>query len=115
MVLELINGYSLQMPVYIDVEKSNGRGDNISVEERTAVTAAFLATIRNAGYSAGLYSNKLWLENRINTGAFLDYKIWLAQYVDIPTYTATRYDIWQYTSKGSIPGIAGNVDMNVLK
>ena len=115
MVLELINGYSLQMPVYIDVEKSNGRGDAISVEERNATIAAFLATISNAGYSAGLYSNKLWLENRISAGAFTNYKIWLAQYVDIPTYTATRYDIWQYTSKGSIPGIAGNVDMNVLK
>ncbi len=115
MVLELISGYSLQMPVYIDVEKSNGRGDAISVEERSAATAAFLATIRNAGYSAGLYSNKLWLENRINTGVFTDYKIWLAQYVDIPSYTATRYDMWQYTSKGSIPGIAGNVDLNVLK
>ena len=115
MVLELINGYSLQMPVYIDVEKSNGRGDAISVEERNATIAAFLATISNAGYSAGLYSNKLWLENHISAGAFTNYKIWLAQYVDIPTYTATRYDIWQYTSKGSIPGIAGNVDMNVLK
>ncbi|MBQ3796295.1 MAG: glycoside hydrolase family 25 protein [Butyrivibrio sp.] len=115
MVLELISGYSLQMPVYIDVEKSNGRGDAISVEERSATIAAFLATIRNAGYSAGLYSNKLWFENRINTAVFTDYKIWLAQYVDIPTYTATRYDMWQFTSKGSIPGIAGNVDMNVLK
>ncbi len=115
MVLELVNGYSLQMPIYIDVEKSNGRGDAISVEERNATIAAFLATISNAGYSCGLYSNKLWLENRISTGAFTNYKIWLAQYVDIPSYTATRYDIWQYTSKGSIPGIAGNVDMNVLK
>lgn len=115
MVLELIKGYSLQMPVYLDVEKSRGRGDAISVEQRTAVCNAFLTTIRNAGYTAGIYSNKLWFEGMINTSAFLDYKIWLAQYVDIPTYTATRYDMWQYTSKGSVPGIAGNVDMNVLK
>jgi GH25 family lysozyme M1 (1,4-beta-N-acetylmuramidase) len=115
MVLELISGYSLQMPVYLDVEKSRGRGDEISVEERNAVCNAFLSTIRNAGYTAGIYSNKLWFENRISAGAFLDYKIWLAQYVDIPTYTATRYDMWQYTSKGSVPGINGFVDMNVLK
>lgn len=115
MVLELIGGFSLQMPVYLDVEKSNGRGDAISVEERTAICNAFLSTIRNAGYTAGIYSNKIWFEGRINTAAFTDYKIWLAQYVDIPTYTATRYDMWQYTSKGSVPGINGNVDMNVLK
>ena len=51
----------------------------------------------------------------MNTASFTDYKIWLAQYVDIPTYSATRYDMWQYTSKGSVPGIAGNVDMNVIK
>ena len=105
----------MQMPVYLDVEKSRGRGDTISTEQRTAVCNAFLSTIRNAGYTAGIYSNKLWFEEKINTAAFADYKIWLAQYVDIPTYTRTRYDMWQYTSKGSISGISGNVDMNVLK
>ena len=114
MVLELLNGYSLQMPVYIDVEKSNGRADSISVEERSAAAHAFLTTISNAGYTAGIYSNKLWFENRINTSSFTGYKIWLAQYVDIPTYSATRYDMWQYTSKGSVGGISGNVDMNVI-
>jgi len=95
MVLELLNGYSLQMPVYLDVEKSNGRGDAISVEERNAVCRAFLSTIKNAGYTTGIYSNKLWFENRISTASFLDNQIWLAQYVDIPTYGATRYDMWQ--------------------
>ena len=115
MVLDLISGYSLQYPVYVDVEKSRGRGDEISPEDRTDVCRAFLATIQNAGYTAGIYSNKLWFENRINAGSLTDYKIWLAQYVDIPTYTATRYDMWQYTSKGSVPGVPGNCDMNVLK
>ncbi|WP_024864684.1 glycoside hydrolase family 25 protein [Butyrivibrio sp. FCS014] len=115
MVLDLLNGYSLSYPVYLDVEKSNGRGDAISPEERTEICRAFLATISNAGYTAGIYSNKLWFENRINTGSLTDYKIWMAQYVDIPTYAATRYDMWQYTSKGSVPGVPGNCDMNVLK
>ncbi|WP_051544827.1 glycoside hydrolase family 25 protein [Butyrivibrio sp. MC2021] len=115
MVLDLISPYSLQYPVYIDVEKSNGRGDAISADERTAVTRAFLSTIQNAGYSCGVYSNKIWFENRINTGSLLDFHIWLAQYVDIPTYTATRYDMWQYTSKGQVTGIGGNVDMNVIR
>ena len=115
MVLDLISGYSLQYPVYVDVEKSRGRGDEISPEERTEICRAFLATIQNAGYTAGIYSNKLWFENRINTGSLTDYKIWLAQYVDIPTYTATRYDMWQYTSKGNVPGVPGNCDMNVMK
>ncbi len=115
LVIDLLSGYSLSYPVYLDVEKSNGRGDAISPEERTEICRAFLATVSNAGYTAGIYSNKLWFENRINTANLTDYRIWMAQYVDIPTYTATRYDMWQYTSKGSVPGVPGNCDMNVLK
>jgi len=115
LVIDLLSGYSLSYPVYLDVEKSNGRGDAISPEERTEICRAFLATVSNAGYTAGIYSNKLWFENRINTASLTDYRIWMAQYVDIPTYTATRYDMWQYTSKGSVPGVPGNCDMNVLK
>nr|MCR4851697.1 endolysin [Lachnospiraceae bacterium] len=41
------------------------------------------------------------------------YKIWLAQYASAPTYNKSRYDMWQYSSKGSIPGISGNVDLNI--
>ncbi len=115
MVLELVSPYSLQYPIYIDVEKSNGRGDAISVDERSAVSHAFLSTVTGAGYAGGIYSNKLWFENRINTDSFTGYKIWLAQYTDLPSYTRTRYDMWQYTSKGSVAGVSGNVDMNVLK
>lgn len=49
----------------------------------------------------------------INTGSLTGYKIWLAQYASAPTYTATRYDMWQYSSKGKVSGINGNVDMNI--
>ena len=40
------------------------------------------------------------------------YKIWLAQYNTSVTYTASRYDLWQYSEKGSISGINGNVDLD---
>lgn len=115
MVLDLVSNYSLQYPIYIDVEKSNGRGDAISIDERTAVCQAFLSTISSAGYSGGVYSNKKWFEGMIHTSSLTNYSIWMAQYVDIPSYTATKYNIWQYSSKGQIPGISGNVDLNVLK
>ena len=49
----------------------------------------------------------------MNTSSLSGYKIWLAQYAAAPTYKATRYDMWQYTSKGKINGISGNVDMNI--
>ena len=41
-----------------------------------------------------------------------NYKIWLAQYAAVPTYKG-KYNMWQYSSKGKISGIKGNVDLNL--
>ena len=66
-----------------------------------------------AGYTAGIYANKTWFEEKINTGELSSkYKIWLAQYAATPTYTG-RYDMWQYKATGKIKGISGDVDMNL--
>ena len=113
MVLGLIRGYNISYPVFLDVEPSNGRGDAISTEARTAVCRAFCQTIQNSGYKAGIYANKNWLTEKINAGSLTSYKIWLAQYAAAPTYSATKYDLWQYSSKGSVAGIKGSVDMNI--
>lgn len=112
MTLSLIKNYRITYPVYIDVEGANGRADGISKAARTSVINAFCQTIRNSGYTPGLYANKNWLTEKINTGALGGCKIWLAQYVAAPTY-AGRYEMWQYSSRGSIAGIKGNVDLNV--
>ncbi|MCM1174466.1 MAG: Ig-like domain-containing protein [Blautia sp.] len=113
MALNLVSGYGLEYPVFLDVEASNGRGDAIDAATRTAVCRAFCATIQNSGYRAGVYANTTWFTTKINAGSLTDYKIWLAQYASAPTYTATRYDMWQYTSKGQVGGISGSVDMNI--
>lgn len=112
MTLSLIKNYRITYPVYIDVESANGRADGISKAARTSVINAFCQTIRNSGYTPGLYANKNWLTEKINTGALGGCKIWLAQYVAAPTYGG-RYEMWQYSSRGSIAGIKGNVDLNV--
>ncbi len=112
MTLSLIKKYRITYPVYIDVESANGRADGISKAARTSVINAFCQTIRNSGYTPGLYANKNWLTEKINTGALGGCKIWLAQYVAAPTYGG-RYEMWQYSSRGSIAGIKGNVDLNV--
>ncbi len=114
MCINLCRGYNLSFPIYIDVEGSNGRGDAVSVSQRTANIKAFCGTIQSAGYRAGVYANKTWFTEKINTAQLTGYKIWLAQYAASVSYTATRYDMWQYTSKGSVSGISGNVDMNIL-
>lgn len=113
MAVSLASGYGLDYPIFIDVEGSGGRGDGVSRDMRTAVCKAFCATVQNSGYSAGIYANKTWFTEKINTGSLTGYKIWLAQYASAPTYTASRYDMWQYSSKGRVSGIQGNVDMNI--
>ena len=112
MTLSLIKKYRITYPVYIDVESANGRADGISKAARTSVINAFCQTIRNSGYTPGLYANKNWLTEKINTGALGGCKIWLAQYVAAPTYGG-RYEMWQYSSRGSIAGIKGHVDLNI--
>ncbi len=112
MVLDRIKGYSLDMPVFLDVEPSSGRGDKIDKATRTSVIIAFCETIRSAGYVAGIYANKTWLDSKMDTSQFGNYKIWVAHYSSVCGYTG-RYDMWQYTDKGTISGVNGSVDMNL--
>ncbi len=113
MVLSMVSGYSLQYPIFLDVESSGGRADGISAATRTAVCRAFCRTIANSGYRAGIYANKNWFSEKIYTSQLSNYTIWLAQYAAQPTYNATRYDIWQYSPTGKIPGIPEKVDLNI--
>ena len=113
MAVSLVSGYGLDMPIFLDVESAGGRADGISKDTRTAACKAFCQTVQNSGYSAGIYANKTWLNEKINTSSLTSYKIWLAQYASAPTYTTTRYDMWQYSSKGRISGISGDVDLDI--
>ncbi|MDE6606775.1 MAG: Ig-like domain-containing protein [Lachnospiraceae bacterium] len=113
MVLSLISGYTISYPVFLDVEPSGGRADGIGTDTRTAVCNAFCQTISNSGYAAGIYANKTWLNEKINVGGIgASYKVWLAQYAATPSYGG-KYQMWQYTSKGKVAGIQGDVDMNL--
>ena len=117
MVLNAISGYKITFPIFLDVEYSNtsknGRADGLGVNKRTDVCNAFCKTITNAGYRAGVYANKTWLNNYLDTDDFAgSTKIWLAQYAKEPSYGG-HYDMWQYSCTGSISGIKGNVDLNM--
>ena len=112
MVIDRLRGYSLEYPVFLDVEPSGGRGDLIDKNTRTAVCIAFCETIRNAGYTPGIYANKSWFETKMNASQLSSYKIWVAHYSSVCGYTG-RYDYWQYTDKGRVSGISGNVDYNL--
>ena len=115
MVLSLVSGYSLPLGVYYDTESvGGGRANALSAAERTACAVAFCETIRSAGYSAGVYSYASWFYNALNFANISKYNIWIAQYRDNLDFKY-NYDIWQYTSSGTVPGISTRVDMNVSK
>ncbi len=113
-VLDLIAGYELDLPIYIDTEGAggDGRADGLDVETRTLVCEAFCRTITNAGYDAGVYASRNWLNNNLETARLEQYETWLAEYRSVPLYQG-YYQMWQYTSKGRVDGIEGNVDLNI--
>lgn len=112
LTIDLIRKYKITYPVYMDVEAANGRADGVDAGRRTSIIQAFCETVRDSGYTAGVYANKTWLASKMNVGSLGNYKIWLAQYAAAPTYSG-RYEMWQYSSKGKIAGISGNVDLNI--
>ena len=114
MVIRLLQDYDIQYPVFIDTEGAggNGRADGLDVETRTLVCEAFCRTIENEGYEAGVYASRNWYNTKLEAERLEKYHIWLAEYRETPLYQG-EYQIWQYTSKGTIDGIEGNVDMNI--
>ena len=114
MVIHLIENYDVDYPVFLDSESAGGKGraDDLSVEQRTTVHNAFLQTIAAAGYETGVYGSKNWLEKQLNMERLSDYNTWLAEYTEAPSYSE-YYHIWQYTSKGTVPGISTRVDLNL--
>lgn len=113
-VLQLVKEYKLEYPIFIDTEGAggNGRADGLDVETRTLVCEAFCRTIKNAGYEAGVYGSRNWYNNRLYADKLDNYFIWLAEYRSIPLYQG-YYQMWQYTSKGKVDGIEGNVDLDI--
>ena len=113
MALSLVKGYRLQLPIYFDTEFiSGGRANGLSVSARTAIAKAFCETVRNAGYMPGIYSNYYWLRDNLKMSQLEMYSVWVAHYADKCGYPG-KYDMWQYTSSGSVPGISGRVDLNI--
>ena len=114
MVIHLIEDYDVDYPVFLDSESAGGKGraDALGADERTRYHKAFLATIASAGYETGVYASRNWLNNRLDVTQLSQYKIWLAEYADAPTYDK-YYDMWQYTSKGSVNGIETRVDLDL--
>lgn len=113
-VIKWLAGKHLDLPVFLDLEDE--KTSKCNKVEITSFATEFCTYIKNKGYKAGIYANKNWLLNKIDVNNLFKNImpcIWLAEWNNNPTYKG-RYSIWQYTSKGNVNGIKGNVDLNYL-
>lgn len=112
--IRLLKGLKPVYPVYIDMEDADGykaKKGGIGKDMATMICKLFCESISAAGYTAGVYANKDWAVNKINMSQLSTWTFWLAQYNSKPTYDG-KFDVWQYTSSGGLPGVSGKVDMN---
>ncbi|MCI8461476.1 MAG: Lyzozyme M1 (1,4-beta-N-acetylmuramidase) [Lachnospiraceae bacterium] len=115
MVLENLGEYQISYPIAFDmefIENDQARIDSLSKADKTAIAKAFLDTIAAAGYKTMLYGNKEWLIKEIDMSKLTAYDVWLSQLTDVPDYPY-QFTMWQYSTQGSVDGIAGAVNMNI--
>lgn len=111
-VLSLIRGYDVSYPVVFDIEDQWYIKNGYSKQTLTSMTEAFCEEIANAGYIPVVYSYASFLNSCLDMSALSKYPVWVAHVdTDKPAYSGT-YFLWQYSWKGSISGIDGDVDMD---
>ena len=109
-VLRLLEGHTPDLPVFIDMEENSQSALGATVISKMA--SSFCSQIEAAGYDAGVYSSLKWWKNYLTSfSSNNNYYHWIAQWNDTCTYTG-RYEVWQYSSKGTVDGISGSADMN---
>ena len=108
--LQVLNNRKLQFPVYFDFEERSQL--NTGKNNVSAMADAFCKTIKDGGYTPGLYSMKSGLTDFLTTEMKNKYTVWVAQINCKQTSYAGPYDMWQYSWKGRINGIPGDVDMS---
>lgn len=128
-VIRLLNSITykpnLKTAVYIDMEDSSTQ--YLGKSKLTEIANTFCSNIQSNGYSCGIYANTSWLTYYLDAkNLATKYNIWLAEWTSNktapnyttamtlkPSYNITNYKLWQFSSKGSISGISGNVDVDL--
>ena len=116
-VLDVINGRKLDFPVFYDLEWKYQR--LLGMDKITRIAKTFLEHIRESDYTPAIYCNMDWYNNVLDVQS-LPYDYWIASYPANDTgaiLERLRPSVgvgWQYSSKGKVPGISGDVDMDVF-
>lgn len=110
--------YAPTLPIAFDWEYGSDRyakqmGANITNEKRIKICESFLSRVKARGYQPMIYTNPDYLENMGLKHILVPHDLWLAVWGK--TEPNRSYDIWQHSSNGSVLGINGSVDMNIMK
>lgn len=113
--LECIEGYDVTYPVAFDWEtigSSEARTNDMEPSEITNCAGVFCDVVKEAGYEPVIYFNQDLGYLGYELDMLKEYPFWLAEYNETPSFYY-HFDLWQYTHKGTVPGIEGDVDMNL--
>ncbi|MCF0151306.1 MAG: hypothetical protein HUJ80_07860 [Firmicutes bacterium] len=114
-VLENIQGLDITWPIALDMEEAasaEARTTLLTSTQRTDHAIAFCERIKEAGHTPMLYTHIRWYLEEVQLERLTAYDKWFAQYFNQPFFPYA-FQIWQYSSSGSIDGIKGNVDYNI--
>jgi len=107
-IIGKLRGKQFDYPVCVDLEDpSQSTLDNATL---TNIALTYLYKLRQAGYYPMIYANKNWFTTKLDDSV-LTYDHWLAQWAPSITYSGP-VGMWQYSSTGTVKGIAGDVDMD---
>lgn len=108
--IRLLQGKKFKYPVYYDLEEDKLR-DKLTKQQIADIAQTFCDKLSAKGYTVGIYANKDWFTNYLTDSRFNNWIKWVAQYNTVCNYHG-KYDMWQCSSTGSVPGISGRVDLN---
>ncbi|MCR5810037.1 MAG: glycoside hydrolase family 25 protein [Lachnospiraceae bacterium] len=110
------SGVKMTLPLVYDpefIEGTQGRADNLSREQISANAQAFREAAENAmKCKTALYTNLYWENNCFDNETLNGFEIWYADYNETPQ-TPYHFTWWQYSETGSVPGIKGEMDLNL--
>lgn len=111
LVRQAVYGKELTMPVAVDVEENKLK--QLSTLDLSNLTAYALEQVERMGFYAQLYTYTGYKYELDMARLSSRWDVWLADYTGKTPNVTFNYNAHQHTSKGSVPGISGNVDLNV--
>lgn len=113
--LGILDGFQLDLPLVYDWEyiSQEARTGSVDRDTLTEATITFCEAVEKAGCRPMVYFNTSQGRFRLKLQELEQYPWWLAKY-DMSTKMLCRVDLWQYTDQGSVPGIKGNVDIDLM-